>query len=424
MNSRERLQTVLEHKQPDRLCVDIGAGGQTGIGVCVLDKLRKTVTGDKDYTCKICETFQMLGEVDDELKRKLQLDVAGIYPLYDMFGLETGRYKKFKMPVDGTECLVPEDFNYTVSESGDVYVYPQGDKSAQPSAIMPSTSYFFDSIDRQKPVEEDKLNYLDNCEEFGVLSEKELNHFKEKVSWYYNNTEFGIYVTLPAMAFGDIALVPGPFLKDPKGIRGVEEWYISTAIRKDYIMKVFEKQCEVALENIELLADSLGDMPQVVFVTGTDFGAQRGPLISPETYREMYKPFQKAINDKIHKLTNWKVFMHCCGSIAPLIPDMIDAGFDVLNPVQCSAENMDPQMLKDEFGDDLVFWGGGVDTQKTLPFGTPEEVYKEVRERIDIFNEGGGYVFNSIHNIQSNVPLENLLSMINAVDDARGVKTI
>ncbi|ARN55659.1 uroporphyrinogen decarboxylase family protein [Sedimentisphaera salicampi] len=424
MNSRERLQTVLEHKQPDRLCVDIGAGGQTGIGICALDKLRKAVTGDEDYTCKICETFQMLGEVDDDLKRKLQLDVAGIYPLYDMFGLETGKFKKFKMPVDGTECLVPEGFNYTVNENGDVYMYPEGDTSVPPSAVMPSTSYFFDSIDRQKPVEEDKLNYLDNCEEFGLLSEKELNYFKQQVSWYYNNTEFGIYVTLPAMAFGDIALVPGPFLKDPKGIRGVEEWYISTAIRKDYIMKVFEKQCEIALENIELLADTLGDMPQVVFVTGTDFGAQRGPFISPETYREMYKPFQKAINDKIHKLTNWKVFMHCCGSIAPLIPDMIDAGFDVLNPVQCSAENMDPQMLKDEFGEQLVFWGGGVDTQKTLPFGTPEEVYKEVRERIDIFNEGGGYVFNSIHNIQSNVPLENLISMIKAVDDARGLKTI
>ncbi|OXU16178.1 uroporphyrinogen decarboxylase family protein [Sedimentisphaera salicampi] len=424
MNSRERLQTVLEHKQPDRLCVDIGAGGQTGIGICALDKLRKAVTGDEDYTCKICETFQMLGEVDDDLKRKLQLDVAGIYPLYDMFGLETGKFKKFKMPVDGTECLVPEGFNYTVNENGDVYMYPEGDTSVPPSAVMPSTSYFFDSIDRQKPVEEDKLNYLDNCEEFGLLSEKELNYFKQQVSWYYNNTEFGIYVTLPAMAFGDIALVPGPFLKDPKGIRGVEEWYISTAIRKDYIMKVFEKQCEIALENIELLAETLGDMPQVVFVTGTDFGAQRGPFISPETYREMYKPFQKAINDKIHKLTNWKVFMHCCGSIAPLIPDMIDAGFDVLNPVQCSAENMDPQMLKDEFGEQLVFWGGGVDTQKTLPFGTPEEVYKEVRERIDIFNEGGGYVFNSIHNIQSNVPLENLISMIKAVDDARGLKTI
>jgi uroporphyrinogen-III decarboxylase len=130
-------------------------------------------------------------------------------------------------------------------------------------------------------------------------------------------------------------------------------------------------------------------------------------------------PFQKAINDKIHALTNWKIFIHCCGSIYKLLPDMIEAGFDILNPVQCSAADMDPVRLKKEFGDVLVFWGGGVDTQQTLPFGTPQEVYDQVRRRIDIFSENSGYVFNSIHNVQSNVSTENILAMFRAIGDAR-----
>jgi len=184
-------------------------------------------------------------------------------------------------------------------------------------------------------------------------------------------------------------------------------------------IKFFEKQCENGLKIIEQLAKALGDKVQVAFVSGTDFGTQRGPFISPATYRDLYKPFQKIINDKIHELTNWKTFIHSCGSVYQLIPDLIEAGFDVLNPVQCSAAEMEPVRLKKEFGDELVFWGGGVDTQKTLPFGTAEEVYSEVRERIDIFSENSSFIFSSIHNIQSDVPTENIIAMFKAIDDAR-----
>jgi len=183
------------------------------------------------------------------------------------------------------------------------------------------------------------------------------------------------------------------------------------------VMKVFTAQCECALKSIEKLAAAVGDRAQVVFVSGTDFGTQNGQICSVQTYRELYKPFHKAVNDQIHKLTEWKTFIHSCGSVPPFIPDFIEAGFDVLNPVQCSARGMDPRWLKREFGRELVFWGGGVDTQHTLPFGTPDEVYRQVRERIDVFAPGGGFVFNSIHNIQSNVPTENILAMFRALKD-------
>jgi uroporphyrinogen-III decarboxylase len=175
----------------------------------------------------------------------------------------------------------------------------------------------------------------------------------------------------------------------------------------------------VALKNIERLAAAVGDRVQAAFVTGTDFGTQRSLFCSVQTYRELYQPFHKAVNERIHQLTKWKTFIHSCGAVYPLIPEFIAAGFDVLNPVQCSAKGMDPRTLKNEFGKDLVFWGGGVDTQKTLPFDTPEEVYREVRERIEIFAEGGGFVFNGTHNIQSNVPVENILAMFRAVNDSR-----
>ena len=419
MTSRQRLQAALEHRPVDKLCVDFGAGGQTGIGCCAVHRLRASILGKSDHKVKVSEPYQMLGEIDEELRKALELDVVGVHPPCDMFGLRQENWKSFTMPVDGTEVLVPGQFNYTTNGDGSLMMHPGGDTSVPPSAKMPKDSYFWDAVNRQQPLDESKLDPMDNCEEFGIMSVADVDYFKQKVDWYYENTDAGIYLTFPGIAFGDIALVPATWMKHTKGIRDVEEWYISTAMRFDYVYKVFQKQCEIGLKNIEKLAPVLGDKVQVVFVSGTDFGTQRGPFISPQAYRDLYKPFQKAINDKIHELTNWKIFIHSCGGIYPLIPDMIEAGFDVLNPVQCSAEGMDPNTLKNEFGNDLVFWGGGVDTQKTLPFGTADEVYREVRERIEIFCANSGFVFNSIHNIQSNVPTKNILAMFEAINDAR-----
>jgi len=399
------------------MCVDFGAGGQTGMGAGAVYRLRKAIFGKNDYRVKIIEPYQMLGEISEDLRRALGLDVVGINTPNNMFGFANEGWKPFEMH-DGTPVLVPEKFNYTVDKNGGVLLYPQGDTSVPPCAVMPKHSYFFDSIKRQQPLDESKLNYLDNCEEFGVLSDADVKYYADAAKKLYEETEYGIYMTIGGMGFGDIACVPAPWMKNPKGIRDVEEWYVSTALRRDYVYKVFERQCELALKNIELLANAVGNIAQVVFVSGTDFGTQRGLFISPQAYRDLFKPFHKKVNDRIHKLTKWKTFIHSCGSIYKLIPDLIEAGFDVLNPVQCSAEDMEPKRLKKEFGRDLVFWGGGVDTQTTLPFGTPDQVYRQVRERIEILSQGGGFVFNSIHNIQSNVPVENIMAMFKALKDS------
>jgi uroporphyrinogen-III decarboxylase len=157
----------------------------------------------------------------------------------------------------------------------------------------------------------------------------------------------------------------------------------------------------------------------VIFVTGTDFGAQQGPFISPKLYRDLFKPFHVRVNDWIHANTAWKSFIHSCGSIWRLLDDIVDAGFDVLNPVQTSAADMDPAALKATYGDRVTFWGGGIDTQRVLPFGTPDEVRAMVSERMPIFGSGGGFVFNTIHNLQARVPVENIVALYDAVNEYR-----
>ena len=419
MNHRQRLQATLNHQQPDRVCVDFGATFVTGIHVSCVDKLRKAVLGDPDYRVKVCESYQMLGEIDDELREALGIDVVGRLPRTGLLGTDEADWKPFTM-FDGTEVRVPHNLNTTVDENnGDLLAYPGGDMLAQPSARMPRGGLFFDAIIRQPPIDEDKLDPEDNLEEFGLLGDEDIAYFQGVKQWFDDRGDCGSIVVIPGTAFGDIALVPAPFLKNPKGIRDIQEWYMSMAMRPDYVKAVFEKQCQYGLQNVQTLIDLFGDSVQAAVITGTDFGMQSGPFLSNASYREMYMPYHKRINDLIHAKSNWKTFIHSCGSIWKLIPDMIEAGFDILNPVQCSAVDMDARTLKKTFGNDVVFWGGGVDTQKTLPFGTPEAVYNEVRERIEIFNDGGGFVFNSIHNVQGNVPLENVQAMFRAIGDSK-----
>jgi len=412
----KRLKTTLNHQQPDRVCIDFGATMCTGISVVAVAKLRKALFDD-DSPVKVVEPYQMLGEIDEGLRRAIGADVLPVLPPKTLFGFENTDWKPFRL-FDGTEVLVPGKFNVTPDEKGGWLIYPEGDTAAAPSGRMPQYGFYFDATDRQGPIDEDSLNVEDNLEEFAPLDAATVDRLAAEARKAAERG-MGAVLSVPGTGFGDIALVPAMWLKQPRGIRGVQEWYMSTLARRDYVYAVFEKQCEVALANLAVLAKAVGDNVQAAFITGTDFGTQQGCFIAPQAYRDLYQPFHKQVNGFIHKHTNWKTLIHSCGSVIELIPDFIEAGFDILNPVQCSAAGMDPAKLKREFGNDIVFWGGGVDTQKTMPFGTPEEVYKEVKERIEIFNDGGGFVFNAIHNLQANSPVENMLAMLQAVKDSQ-----
>ncbi len=421
MTPRERLQQALDHQAPDRVPVDIGATFVTGIHLTALSRLRRAVLGESDYRVRVCEPYQMLGEVDDTLRAALGIDVVGTLGRKSIFGTDESGWKPFTF-WDGTEVLVPHNFNLTVDEAtGDWLMYPEGDTTVAPSGRLPKGGYFFDSIVRQPPLEEATMDPRDNMEEFALFGPADLEFYRARRQWFEERREYGAILVIPGAGFGDIALVPAPFLKHPKGVRDIAEWYMTTSARKDYVRAVFDRQCEVAMKNLETLIELFGDLVQVALITGTDFGTQRGPFISPAAYRDLFKPYHRRVNDLIHARTGWKTFIHSCGSVYDFLPDFIEAGFDVLNPVQCSAAKMDPRTLKREFGRRLVFWGGGVDTQRTLPFGTPDEVYREVRERIEIFGEGGGFVFNTVHNIQGPTPVENLLAMFKAIGDSGSV---
>lgn len=415
MNSRERVQMALNHEEPDRIPIDLGASAVTGMHVSVVYKLRQALGLDEPGTpVKVIEPFQMLGEIKPDLMDALGVDVMGLTSPTNMFGFKNEGWKPWTT-FDGTPVLVPASFNTDLEPNGDLLQYPEGDRSVPASGRMPKGGWYFDAIIRQPPVDDSQLNVVDNLEEFSPISEEELEFFKREAHRLYTETDKAIFASFGGTSFGDIALVPGLQLKNPKGIRDVEEWYVSTITRRDYVYQVFERQCEIGLANLQRLYEVVGDKVSVLFVTGTDFGTQTGPFISPQTYRELYKPFHVRINEWVHANTRWKTFIHSCGSVRALIPEFIDAGFDILNPVQCSAADMDPDQLKREFGDAIVFWGGGVDTQKTLPFGRPEDVKSEVRQRLKVFGPGGGFVFNPVHNVQALTPVDNLLAMYEVV---------
>ncbi len=398
--------------------MDFGSTAVTGIHVSSVELLRDHY-GLEKRPVRVCEPYQMLGEVEEDLADAMGIDTVSVVPHKTLFGFPNENYKEFQTPW-GQVVLVSEHFNTRVEPNGDVFIFPEGDMTAPASGQMPSNGFFFDTIVRQPVIDEDKLDPEDNLEEFGLISDEDLDHYRNELD-RLEGTDRAIVATLGGMAFGDIALVPAPFLKHPKGIRDIAEWYISTAARQDYIHEVFSRQCDYAVQNLEKLNKVLGDRIDVVFLCGTDFGTQVSTFCSPQTFSDLWAPYYRQVNDWIHRNTSWKTFKHSCGAVESFMEHFIEVGFDIINPVQCSASGMDPRVLKEKYGDRLVFWGGGVDTQKTMPFGTPEEVRREVLERCEIFAPNGGFVFDSIHNLQALSPVENMVAMIDAVREFNGV---
>jgi hypothetical protein len=412
MTSREKILKALNHESGP-VPIDFGSTPVTGMHCSCIAELRDHY-GLEKRPVKIFEPGQMLGMIEQDLLDAIGADVAPMDPVSTILGFPLGDWKEWHTPW-GQDVLVPRQFN-TVQKDDGVYIFPQGDTSVEPSAHMPTDSFFFDSIVRQPEFDEDDLNVEDNLEEFVPITDTELEKLKASAE-SLSKSGRAVIGGIGGTALGDIALVPAPFLKAPKGIRDIEEWYVSTAIRQDFVHEIFSRQTEIALTNLEKAAAVLGDMMDVIYICGTDFGTQSGTFCAPSTFDELWKPYYTKMNDWIHANTSWKTFKHCCGAVETFMSHLADAGFDIINPVQCSATGMDPQTLKDRYGDRLTFWGGGVDTQHVLPFGTPEEVRAQVIERCEIFSPNGGFVFDAIHNVQAQTPVANIVAMIDAVHE-------
>jgi hypothetical protein len=413
-SSRENFKKTINHQQPDSVVVDFGSSPVTGIHAVIVEKLREYY-GLERKPVKIIEPYQMLGELDADLIREMNIDVVGIGGEKNMFGIPNKDWKLHKT-FWGQEVLFPGEFNYTFNVNGDILIHPEGDTSVQPSAMMPKTGYFFDAIERQGPIDDTTLKIEDNMEEFGRVTDHDLEFWKEQIGTIERSGK-AVLANLGGTALGDIALVPAVQLKDPKGIRGVAEWYMSTLTREDFIREIFDRQTDIAIENLKDFYKVIGDKIDVVYICGADFGTQNSTFCSPETFARVWLPYYKKVNDWIHQNTGWKTFKHSCGAIVTLLDLFIDSGFDIINPVQINAAGMDPKELKRKFGDRIVFWGGGVDTQGVFAFGTPTQVKEQVKRQCSILNANGGFVFNTIHNIQANVPFENVVAMLEALKE-------
>jgi hypothetical protein len=414
MNSRERIRAAIAHREPDRIPLDLGGTSVTGIVAVACARLRQALALP-DRPPRVFDPMLMLAEVEDDLRLRLEIDTVPLRLPSNRFGIRNAGWKPWCL-WGGTEILMPGAFHVTESADGDLLAYPRGDTSLAPSARMPKGGYYFDAIVRQEPIDEAHLDPDEWVQSmFSLYSQEDLRYLEARAAYLYRYTPWSIVGHLSGGAFGDISHVPAVGLPQPKGIRDPLDWYAAHITHPEYIQGIFERQCAIALENLKLLWQAVGPRMDVIYVSGTDFGTQERAFIAPAMYRALYKPFHKRLNDWIHQHTTWKVFYHSCGSIVDLLDDLVEAGVDIINPIQTSARGMDPAFLKQKYGGRLVFWGGGVDTQHTLPFGTPEEVYQEVRDRLRIFGPGAGFVFTPVHCIQENVPVENLLAMFEAL---------
>lgn len=397
MNSRERVLCALAHQEPDRVPIDLNGTRQSGIAAAAYHRLKESL--ELRTPTRVYDVYQMLADVERPILERFGADVIGLQRRRVAFGIPNENWKPWRL-FDGTPVEVPGEFNPVTEPDGSLTLY---DRAGNPIARMPKDGFYFDRVDKYPGAAHADPETL----EIPLLSQEECDELGAQAEVYYKNTDFAI-----------IAAMGPPYeLFFGLGTGDFTAWLITLVTEPDYVRALYEKITEVWLENLRRFAAAVGDHVQIVQFND-DLGTQDGPFLSPRLFKELIFPYYKRGLDWIHTHTNYKVFMHNDGAIYDFIPILIEMGVDILNPVQTTAKGMDPARLKKEFGDRLTFWGAACDCQKTLPFGRPQDVAREVEENIRILAPGGGYVFAPVHNIQANCPAENIVAMF---DTARSV---
>ena len=406
MKSRERVIKALNHEEPDRVPIDLGAAAPTGISAMAYNRL-KDYLGINAGETKLIDMWQQVAMVEVEIRDRFNVDTIGLWP--------EGEWKDSKLP-DGTDCKVPEGWNSKKLEDGSEVQIENGRQIAK----RPSEGIYFDPI--YTPLADAKIEDLDDFvwhSPFSFYKMPDLDkldmfvsNLEERGKFLYDNSDLAIVGN-----FG------GSIFEAAYGLRGFENFMIDLMVNKKFAEKLLDKLVKHNKEYFKRYNEAVGEYIQVIMVGGEDIGTQRNLVINPETYREMIKPRQQELWQFINENCDAKIMIHACGSIDKIIDDLHEAGIEVLNPVQTTANNMEPRRLKKEYGDKLSFWGGGCDTQKILPRGTPDEVREEVKKNMKIFKPGGGFVFNQIHIIQYNVPPENIIAMFDTAYEHSNYKS-
>jgi uroporphyrinogen decarboxylase len=371
MKSRERVQLALDHKEPDRVPIDLGA-------TIVSSITRRAYMDLKQYSGMPLEAIKML----DHVQQLPYVDEV----LLERFGVD---FRLVQLP----SATAPD---LEVFEEGDYYAFIDrwGSKLHMPK----EGGFYFDWVDF--PIKEATMEALDQYRwprpdpqaynlELGKLARQ-----------LYEETDYALVGS---------AVIGGGIFEQPARMMGMANFLMALVSEPRFADRLMEQITDIYIESCNNYLDEVGKYIQV-FTYWDDVNTQDGWMIRPDLFRKMIKPKERRLVEAIKKKTDAKIFFHGCGATFDLIPDLIDLGFDILNPVQVSARGMDTKRLKEEFGKDIVFWGGGVDTQHVLPFGSPAEVVAEVKRRIDDLAPGGGFVFAAVHNIQALVPPENIVA--------------
>jgi uroporphyrinogen decarboxylase len=390
LTSRDRVLAALRHEETDRIPIDFGGMASTGI-MAIAYAWLKEFLGINSGQIRVFDIGQQLAEVELEILTRFGVDVIS---LENSLGeTQPGFWKPWKLP-NGIDCQVPVDVDLrSDEESGDWIILENG----IPMHRMSPNSLYFTQVFHP-------LATLSITEELQavprpVISDEELKFLQMRAKALFENTDFAI-----------IASFGGNILETGQSLRGWGQFMMDLATGGAFIEDLIAGIVETQLLNLSLYLEAVGSYVQIIQF-GDDLGTQDRPQMSRDMYQKYIKPGHTKLYHHVHQNSDCAVFLHSCGSIYSLIPDLIEAGVDILNPVQTSAADMDPQRLKAEFGDQITFWGAGCDTQQVLPNATPQEIAQHVEERINILAPGGGFVFNQIHNIQANVPPENIVAM-------------
>ncbi len=394
MNARERVLTALDHCEPDRVPIDLGGSPVTGISAVAYNRLKRHL-GLGDDPVKVADIILQLAEVEEPVRRRLGVDVIGLPTLEPLPGVYNLDWKPWTLP-DGSPALIAADFEPEETPDGDLLI--RTDDGAVSQRMSAGTYHF---VPADPWLDEASWEALEDFRPRRI-SEETLTLLSQSARRLHEETDYAIFGW-----FGG-SLVEGAQLA-----LGWMAFMQSLKRDPDFVAALVKKLADAALDDLARYLDAVGDVVHVIGF-GDDLGTQAGLQFSPEQYRELFKPHHHRLYERVHEQSEARVFLHSCGSIYQLIPDLIEVGVDVLNPIQTSAEGMAPARLKEEFGEQLIFWGGGCSSQQVLPWATPEEVEKAVRERLETLAPGGGYVFAPTHDIQHDIPTENIVAMYEA----------
>ena len=401
MTSRERVWRTVNRQKADRIPVDLGGMKASGISASAYHRVKQRLC--IQTPTRVADARFMIAEVEDVVRDRLHLDVVPLDWSMVFNSVQPDSAWSPRTLSDGTPVLISPDTRLSEDSAGNwVLLNPDGSPTSFRKARH---AHCFDDCSGDEPGGIDPAKYrpiMDLPDEQLAQFAQHAKNLRETTNYAMLGWGFGVcFLGMSRIASSEQNVTMGR----------PSEWTVMLSTEKETCHEMMNRSVESSIRCLSQIHQAIGDTCFAWGIAADDSGTQRGEFIAPELWAEMIQPHYKKLCDWIHQHTQMKTFFHSCGSVHNLIPHFIEAGIDILNPVQISATRMEPARLKREFGDKLSFWGGGCDTQSVLPRGTPEEVREHVRENMQVFGLGGGYVFNQVHNIQANVPTDNILAM-------------